>query len=112
MPKEQNPTTVHRRLRTRQMAMVNEQKHIMPRRDYLSKEQVKKQWWHSYTDVTVVKDDLSYREDVFHLPHTKQILLSDLEVFEVIDVGKSGLVICVAEECCDTMVAYIVSERR
>jgi hypothetical protein len=59
----------------------------------------------------VVKDDLSYRQYVFHLPHTKRILLSDLEVFEVIDVGKSGLVIGVAEECCETMVAYVVSER-
>jgi hypothetical protein len=72
----------------------------------------KKQCCHSYTDVTVVKDDLSYREDVFHLPHTKRILLSDLEVFEVRDVGKSGLVIGVAEECCETMVEYVVSERQ
>jgi hypothetical protein len=72
----------------------------------------KKQWCHSYTDVTVVKDDLSYSEDVFHLPHTKRILLSDLEVFEVRDVGKSGLVIGVAEECCETIVAYVVSERQ
>jgi hypothetical protein len=111
MPNKQNPTAVHRRLRTRHMAMVNEQKHIMPRRDYLSKEQVKK-WCHSYTDVTVVKDDLSYREDVFHLQHTKRILMSDLEVFEVRDVGKSGLVIGVAEKCCETMVAYVVSERQ
>jgi hypothetical protein len=72
----------------------------------------KKQWCHSYTDVTVVKDDMSYREDVFNLPHTKRIPLSDLEVFEVRDVGKSGLVIVVAEACCETMVAYIVSERQ
>jgi hypothetical protein len=49
---------------------------------------------------------------VFHLSHTKRILLSDLEVFEVRDVGKSGLVIGVAEECCETMVAYVVSERQ
>jgi hypothetical protein len=63
-------------------------------------------------DATVVKDDLSYREDVFHLPHTRRILLSDLEVFEVRDVGKSGLVIGVAEEFCETMVAYVVSERQ
>jgi hypothetical protein len=57
----------------------------------------KKQWCHSYTDVTVVKDYLSYKEDVFYLPHTKRILLYGLEVFEVRDVGKSGLVIGVAE---------------
>jgi hypothetical protein len=49
---------------------------------------------------------------VFHLPHTKRILLSDLEVFEVRDVGKSGLVIGIAEEGCETMVAYVVSERQ
>jgi hypothetical protein len=72
----------------------------------------KKKWCHSYKDVTVVKDDIIYREDVFHLPHTKRILLSDLEVFEVRDVGKSGLVIGVAEEGCETMVAYVVSERQ
>jgi hypothetical protein len=72
----------------------------------------KQKWCHSYTDVTVVKDDLSYREDVFHLPDTKRILMSDLEVFEVRDVGKSGLVIGVAEEGCETMVAYVVSERQ
>jgi hypothetical protein len=72
----------------------------------------KKQWCQSYTDVTVVKEDLSYREDMFHLPHTKIILLSDLEVFEVRDVGKSGLAIGVAEEWCETMVAYALSERK
>jgi hypothetical protein len=49
---------------------------------------------------------------VFHLPHTKPILLSGLEVFEVRDVGKSGLVIGVEEEGCETMVAYVVSERQ
>jgi hypothetical protein len=47
----------------------------------LVKRASKKKWCHSYKDVTVVKDDISYREDVFHLPHTKRILLSDLEVF-------------------------------
>jgi hypothetical protein len=72
----------------------------------------RKQWCHSYTDVTVVKDDLSYREDVFHLPHTKRIPLSDLEVFEVRDVGKSGVAIGTSEEWCETMVAYVVSERQ
>jgi hypothetical protein len=62
----------------------------------LVKRASKKKWCHSYKDVTAVKDDISYREDMFHLPHTKRILLSDLEVFEVRDVGKSGLVIGVA----------------
>jgi hypothetical protein len=71
----------------------------------------KKQWCRSFTDVTVVKDELSYIEEMFHLPHTKRILLSDLDVLEIRDVGKSGLVIGVAEECCETKVAYVVSER-
>jgi hypothetical protein len=66
----------------------------------------------SYKDVTVVKDNIKYREDVFLLPHTKRILLSHLEVFEVRDVGKSCLVIGVADEGCETMVAYVVSERQ
>jgi hypothetical protein len=91
--------------------MANEQKHIMPRRDYLSKERVKKRCL-SYKDATVVKGDISYREDLFHRPHTKRILLSDLEVFEVRYVGKSGFVVGVADEGCETMVAYVVSERQ
>jgi hypothetical protein len=78
----------------------------------LVKRASKKKRCHSYKDVTVVKDYISYREDVLHLPHTKRILLSDLEVSEVRDVGKSGLVIGVAEEGCETMVAYVVSERQ
>jgi hypothetical protein len=72
----------------------------------------KKQWPHSYMDVTVVKDDLIYRENVLNLPHMKQILLSDLEVFEVRDVGKSVLVIGIADDSRETMVAYVVSERQ
>jgi hypothetical protein len=44
----------------------------------------------------VVKDNVRYREDVFTLPHTKRILISDLEAFEVKDVHKSGLVIGIA----------------
>jgi hypothetical protein len=48
---------------------------------------------------------------MFALPHTKRILLSDLDVFEVRDVGKSGLVIGIAVDGCETMVAHIVSER-
>jgi hypothetical protein len=76
------------------------------------KRATKKQWCHSYTNVTVIKDDLSYREDVFNLPKTKWIQLSDLEVFEVRDDGKSSLVIGIADDGRETMVAYGVSERQ
>jgi hypothetical protein len=54
--------------------------------------------------VTVVKDNWSYREDVFTLPHTKLILLSDLEVFEVKYVHRSGLVMSIAEDRREKMV--------
>jgi hypothetical protein len=62
--------------------------------------------------VTVVKDDLSHRVDVYCIPHTKRILLSDLEVFEILDDNKSGLLIGVATDERETMVAYIVSPRQ
>jgi hypothetical protein len=62
--------------------------------------------------VTVVKDDLSHRVDVFCIPHTKRILLSDLEVFELLDEEKSGLVIGVANDESEMMVAYVVSPRQ
>jgi hypothetical protein len=78
----------------------------------LVKRATKKNLSHSYTDVMGVKDKLSYREDVFTLPHTKWILISDLEVFEVRYVGKSSLVIGIAADRRETMVAYIVSERQ
>jgi hypothetical protein len=78
----------------------------------LFKRASKKEWYHAYKDLTIIKDDISYREDMFHLPHTKQILLSDLEVFEVRDVIKCGLVIGVVDEGCETMVAYVISERQ
>jgi hypothetical protein len=42
----------------------------------------------------------------------KRILLSDLEVFEVRDVGKSGLVIGIADDGRETMVMYAVSESK
>jgi hypothetical protein len=73
----------------------------------LVKRSTKKKWSHSYKDVTVIKDDLSYREEVFNLPYIKWILLSDLEVFEVRDVGKSGLVIGIAYDGCEKMVVYV-----
>jgi hypothetical protein len=76
------------------------------------KRAMKKQLCHSNTDVTVVNDDLSYIEDAFHIPHTKRILLSDLEVFEVRDVGKSGLVIGISDGGCETMVVYVITERQ
>jgi hypothetical protein len=58
--------------------------------------------------VTVVKDDLSHRVDVFCTPHKKRILLSDLEVFELLDEKKSGLIIGVEKDERETMVAYVV----
>jgi hypothetical protein len=55
--------------------------------------------------VKVAKDELSHREDAFCTPHTKRILLSDLEVFELTDEEKFGLVICVTTGEPETMVA-------
>jgi hypothetical protein len=77
-------------------------------RKLLVKRATKNKWSHSYADVTVVKYDLSYREDVFTLPHTKWILLSDLDMFEVKDAGKSGLLIYITAVGRETMVVYIV----
>jgi hypothetical protein len=62
--------------------------------------------------VTVVKDDLSHRIDVFCIPHTKRIFLSDLEVFEILDEKKSGLIIGVSTDDREMMVAYVVSPRQ
>jgi hypothetical protein len=78
----------------------------------LVKRATKKKWSHLYMDVTVVNYDLSYREDIFNLPHTQKILLSDLEVFEVRDAGKSGLVIGIVDVGREMMMAYVVSERQ
>jgi hypothetical protein len=85
---------------------------LLASRKLFVKRATKKQWLHSYTDVMVIKYDLSYREDFFNLPHTKWILLSDLELFEVRDVGKSGLVIGIADDGRAMMVAYVVYERQ
>jgi hypothetical protein len=67
---------------------------------------------HCLSEVTVVKDDLSHRVDVFSIPHTKRILISDLEVFELLDEKKSGLIIVMATDERETMVAYVVSPRQ
>jgi hypothetical protein len=48
----------------------------------------------------------------FGIPHTKHILLSDLEVFELLDEKKSGLIIGVATDERETIVAYVVSPRQ
>jgi hypothetical protein len=63
-------------------------------------------------DGTVVKYHFSYREDVFNILHMKRILLSDLEAFEVRDVSNSGLVIGIADDGSETIVAYFVYERQ
>jgi hypothetical protein len=65
-----------------------------------------------YSDVTVVKDDLSHREDVFCFPHTKRILLSDLEVFELTDGEISSLLVGISADKLETMVAYVMSLRQ
>jgi hypothetical protein len=62
--------------------------------------------------VTVVKDDLSHRVDVFCIPHTKRVLLSDLEVFKLLDEKKYYLIIGVSTDERETMVAYVVSPRQ
>jgi hypothetical protein len=98
MPNGQNQTTVHDG-NAKQAKSHYASKGLLVRR---SSEQ---QWCHKCTDATVIKDNMSNREDVFHLSHIKGILLSDLEVFEIIDVGKFGLVIGVAEKYCEKMVA-------
>jgi hypothetical protein len=61
---------------------------IYTSRKLLVKRATKKKWSHSNMDLTVIKDDLGYREDVFNLPHMKRILLADLEVFEVRGAGE------------------------
>jgi hypothetical protein len=111
IPNEQNVTTVHQRLRTGQMAMLNEQNHIIPRKEYLSKEQVGNNGA-IHIRMSRSSQMISATEKMFDLTHTKLILLSDLEVFEVRYVIKSGVVIGVAEEFCETGVAYVVSERQ
>jgi hypothetical protein len=82
---------------------------IQGRKTLIFKRATKKKWCHSYLEVTAVKNDLSHREDVFCIPHTKQILLSDLEVFGLTDGLNYGLVIGVAIIEREAMVVYIVS---
>jgi hypothetical protein len=69
-------------------------------------------WRHCVSEVTVVKDDLSHRVDVFCIPHTNRILLSGLEVFELLDEKKYGLIKGVETDERETMVAYVVSPRQ
>jgi hypothetical protein len=76
------------------------------------KRTTKKNFCHSYLDVEVVKYDLSHREDVLCIPDTKRILLSNLEVFELTHGEKSGLVIGVAMDEREKMVAYVLSLRQ
>jgi hypothetical protein len=59
-----------------------------------------------------VKDVLSHRVDVFYIPDTKRILLSDQLVLELLGNKKYGLIIGVATDQRDTMVAYGVSPRK
>jgi hypothetical protein len=85
---------------------------IQGKKKLIVKRATRTKWCHCLSEVTVVKDDLSHRLDVFCIPHTKQILISDLEVFELLDDNKSGFIIGVATYERETMVAYIVSPRQ
>jgi hypothetical protein len=66
-------------------------------------------WRRCLSEVTFVKDYLSHRVDLFCIPHTTRILLSDLEVSEFFDDKKSSLIIGVATYERETMVTYGVS---
>jgi hypothetical protein len=85
---------------------------IRGKKKLIVKRATRKKWRHCLSEVIVVKDDLSHRVDVFCIPHTKRILLSDLEVFELFDQKKSGLIIVVATDEHETMVAYVLSPRQ
>jgi hypothetical protein len=85
---------------------------IRGKKKLIVKPAMMKKWRHCVSEMTVVKDDLSHIVDVFCTPHTKRILLSDLEVFELLDEEKSGLVIGVTTDERETMVAYVVSPRQ
>jgi hypothetical protein len=85
---------------------------IQGKKKLIVKQATRTKWCDCLSEVMVVKDDLSHRLDVFCIPHTEQMLLSDLEVFELLDDNKSGLIICVATYERETMVAYVVSPRQ
>jgi hypothetical protein len=61
---------------------------ILGKKKLIVKRATSTKWRHCLSEVTVVKDDLSHRVDVLCIPHTKCILLSDLEVFELLDDNK------------------------
>jgi hypothetical protein len=85
---------------------------IQGKKKLIVKRATRTKWRHCLSEVTVVKDDLSHRVDVCCIPHIKRILISDLEVFELLDEEKYGLIIGVATDECETMVAYVVSPRQ
>jgi hypothetical protein len=82
---------------------------IRGKKKLIVKRAMMNKWRHCVSEVTVVKYDLSHRVDVFCI---SQILLSDLEVFQILDEKKSGLIIGVATDERETMVAYVVSPRQ
>jgi hypothetical protein len=86
--------------------------HIQGKKKLIFNRATRTKWRHYVSEVTVVKDDLSHRQVVFCIPHTKRILLSDLEVFKLLDEKKYGLIIGVATGERETMVAYAVSPRQ
>jgi hypothetical protein len=63
---------------------------IRVKKKVIVKRATRTKWRHCLSEVTVVKDDFSHRVDVLSSPHTKRILLSDLEVFEIFDEKKAG----------------------
>jgi hypothetical protein len=71
---------------------------IQVKKKLILKRATLKKWRHCVSEVTVLKDDLSHRVDVFCIPHTKRILISDLEVFKILDERKSSLAIGVATD--------------
>jgi hypothetical protein len=71
---------------------------IQGKKKLIVKQSRRTKWRHCVSEVTVVKDDLSHRLDVFCIPHTKRILLSDLEFLELLDEKKPGFIIGVATD--------------
>jgi hypothetical protein len=85
---------------------------IQGKKKLIVKRATRTKWRHCLSEVMVVKDNLSHRPGVFCIPHTERILLSDLEVFELLDEKKYGLIIGVATDEYEAMVAYAVSPRQ